>query len=44
MSQRAIMPETTPFSDANARRLRAVWLWLYAVAAMIFLTLVVGGA
>ncbi|MDI1345224.1 MAG: COX15/CtaA family protein [Pseudolabrys sp.] len=38
------MPETTPFSDANARRLRAVRLWLYAVAAMIFLTLVVGGA
>jgi cytochrome c oxidase assembly protein subunit 15 len=44
MSQRANMPELTPFSDANARRLRAVRLWLYAVAAMIFLTLVVGGA
>jgi cytochrome c oxidase assembly protein subunit 15 len=44
MSQRANMPETTPLSDANARRLRAVRLWLYAVAAMIFLTLVVGGA
>ena len=38
------MPESTPFSDATTRRLRAVRLWLYAVAAMIFLTLVVGGA
>jgi len=44
MSQRAIMPEATPFSDATTRGPRAVRLWLYAVAAMIFLTLVVGGA
>ena len=38
------MPDNKLPSDANARRLRAVRLWLYAVAAMIFLTLVVGGA
>lgn len=38
------MPESTPFSDVPPRHLRAVRLWLYAVAAMIFLTLVVGGA
>ena len=38
------MPESTPETDIAARRLRAVRLWLYAVAAMIFLTLAVGGA
>lgn len=31
-------------TDIDARRLRAVRLWLYAVAAAIFLTLAVGGA
>lgn len=42
------MPETTLDQDISPRHLqrplRAVRLWLYAVAAMIFLTLVVGGA
>jgi cytochrome c oxidase assembly protein subunit 15 len=38
------MPETLPDRDVAPRHLRAVRLWLYAVAAMIFLTLVVGGA
>ena len=38
------MPETTLNPDISPRHLRAVRLWLYAVAAMIFLTLVVGGA
>ncbi|MDP2296331.1 MAG: COX15/CtaA family protein [Pseudolabrys sp.] len=38
------MPETTPSTDVPPPQLRAVRLWLYAVAAMIFLTLVVGGA
>ncbi|MDO9411463.1 MAG: COX15/CtaA family protein [Pseudolabrys sp.] len=38
------MTETTPVSDVPPRHLRAVRLWLYAVAAMIFLTLIVGGA
>ena len=38
------MPDQTPDVDVSARRLRAVRLWLYAVAAMIFLTLAVGGA
>lgn len=38
------MPETTLPSDVPPRHLRALRLWLYAVAAMIFLTLVVGGA
>jgi cytochrome c oxidase assembly protein subunit 15 len=41
---RAIMPETRPKSAADPQHLRAVRVWLYAVAAMIFLTLVVGGA
>jgi cytochrome c oxidase assembly protein subunit 15 len=38
------MPENTLNSDISPRHLRALRLWLYAVAAMIFLTLVVGGA
>ncbi len=38
------MPDKTPDVDVRAHRLRAVRLWLYAVAAMIFLTLAVGGA
>src|SRR5512147_568317 len=38
------MPESKLSSDVPPRHLRAVRLWLYAVAAMIFLTLVVGGA
>jgi cytochrome c oxidase assembly protein subunit 15 len=38
------MPESTPMTDIAVRRQRAVRLWLYAVAGMIFLTLTVGGA
>ncbi len=38
------MPESTLNPDILPRQLGAVRLWLYAVAAMIFLTLVVGGA
>ncbi len=38
------MPETPLDLDISQRRLRAVRLWLYAVAAMVFLTLAVGGA
>jgi cytochrome c oxidase assembly protein subunit 15 len=39
-----IMPETTSSTSASPRHLRAVRLWLYAVAGIIFLTLAVGGA
>jgi cytochrome c oxidase assembly protein subunit 15 len=38
------MPETMPISDSSRARPGAVRLWLLCVAAMIFLTLVVGGA
>jgi cytochrome c oxidase assembly protein subunit 15 len=38
------MPETTQTTDVSPRHLRAVRLWLYAVAGIIFLTLAVGGA
>jgi len=41
---REIMPEQLTDSSSTARQHRAVRLWLYCVAAMIFLTLVVGGA
>jgi len=41
---REIMPEQLTDSSSAARQHRAVRLWLYCVAAMIFLTLVVGGA
>jgi len=38
------MPEQLTDPSSAARQHRAVRLWLYCVAAMIFLTLVVGGA
>jgi len=38
------MPETTPIADSSRARPGAVRVWLLCVAAMIFLTLVVGGA
>lgn len=41
---REIMPEQLIDHSSAARQHRAVRLWLYCVAAMIFLTLVVGGA
>lgn len=41
---REIMPEQHTEHSIAARQYRAVRLWLYCVAAMIFLTLVVGGA
>ena len=41
---REIMPEQHTDHSSVARQYRAVRLWLYCVAAMIFLTLVVGGA
>ena len=38
------MPEPTPTSDSSRARPGPVRIWLLCVAAMIFLTLVVGGA